>query len=187
MSRSQKIAVVISGLVVVGLVALAAPVFASASSALSSWAPLRTAEQPPTAAADADGEADTEAGDVAATEDVDSGDGDHDGLISAGNGTWFSAQGPGNCTTNAAIHPYGPHDPNARLGGELVDMGVSDYASGEVGYNAEGLIETYTVASGDTLVAIGERFCIDYVTVGAYNDRFGTEVIQPGDVLVLRP
>jgi LysM repeat protein len=66
-------------------------------------------------------------------------------------------------------------------------MGVTEYASGEVGYTADGLIETYTVASGDSLIAIGERFCVDYVTVGAYNDRFGSKVIQPGDVLVLRP
>ncbi|MEJ1086850.1 LysM peptidoglycan-binding domain-containing protein [Microbacterium sp. Mu-80] len=114
-------------------------------------------------------------------------DTDGDGLIYAGNGTWFSADGPGGCASNAAIHPYGAHDPRAQLGGELVDMGASDLASGEVGYNADGLIETYTVESGDSLIAIGERFCIDYVTVGAYNDRFGPKQIQPGDVLILRP
>ena len=66
-------------------------------------------------------------------------------------------------------------------------MGATELASGPVGYNADGLIETYTVASGDTRVAIGERVCGDYVTVGAYNDRFGTKQIQPGDVLILRP
>ncbi|HVL62513.1 MAG TPA: LysM domain-containing protein, partial [Microbacterium sp.] len=66
-------------------------------------------------------------------------------------------------------------------------MGVSPYASGEVGFTADGLIETYTVESGDTLIGIGQRFCVDYVTVGAYNDRFGTKAIQPGDVLILRP
>lgn len=112
---------------------------------------------------------------------------DGDGLIYAGNGTWFSAEGPGECESNAAIHPYGAHDPRAQLGGELVDMGVSELASGEVGYDAEGLIETYTVAPGDSLISIGERFCVDYVTVGAYNDRFGPTEIQPGDVLILRP
>ncbi len=102
-------------------------------------------------------------------------------------GHTFSAEGPGDCTTNAAIHPYGAGQPGARLRGELVDMGVSEFASGEVGYTADGLIETYTVQPGDALIAIGERFCIDYVTVGAYNDRFAPTTIQPGDVLVLRP
>jgi hypothetical protein len=114
-------------------------------------------------------------------------DTDGDGLIDMGNGTKFSAEGPGDCESNAAIHPYGPHDPAAQLGGELVDMGTSAWASGEVGYNAEGLIETYTVAAGDSMIGIGERFCIDYVTVSGYNDRFGTNEIQPGDVLALRP
>lgn len=65
-------------------------------------------------------------------------------------------------------------------------MGATALASGEVGYTADGLIETYTVAPGDTLIAIGERFCVDYVTVGAFNDRFMTD-LQPGDVLILRP
>lgn len=183
MNRSQKIALLISGSVVIGLVALATPAVASVGSAVSSWALFRPDAQPTVS----EPAAETDVGDIASTETSEADDTEYDGLISAGNGTWFSAQGPGNCTTNAAIHPYGPHDPHARLGGELVDMGVSDFASGEVGYNAEGLIETYTVAAGDTLVAIGERFCIDYVTVGAYNDRLSTKVIQPGDVLVLRP
>ena len=51
-----------------------------------------------------------------------------DGLIDMGNGTMFSAEGPGDCDSNAAIHPYGAHDPAAQLGGELVDMGASDWA-----------------------------------------------------------
>lgn len=110
-----------------------------------------------------------------------------DGLTDMGNGTKFSARGPGDCESNAAIHPYGPHDPAAQLGGELVDMGTSVWASGEVGYNTDGLIETYTVAAGDSMIGIGERFCIDYETVRGYNDRIGANEIQPGDVLVLRP
>lgn len=172
MDRAAKIAAGIAVLVIVGLVAVAAPAVATATGALSEWALFSPGEETEPAAA-------------VQAEDVVGAEGEP--LMSAGNGTWFSAEGPGDCATNAAIHPYGAHDPSARLAGELTDMGANEYASGEVGYTADGLIETYTVASGDSLIAIGERFCVDYVTVGAYNDRFGSKVIQPGDVLVLRP
>lgn len=67
----------------------------------------------------------------------------------------------------------------------LVDMGATEYASGEVTLNDEGLIATYTVAPGDAGMAIGERFCIDYVTVFQYNDVLS--VPHPGDILLLLP
>lgn len=181
MQRAAKIATGVSALVVAGLVALAAPTVATAVEAVAEWRLFHPAADDSASSA----QRSDEAVEPERAEEVTGADGEE--LISAGNGTWFSAQGPGNCTTNAAIHPYGAHDPNARLAGELTDMGATDLASGDVGYTADGLIATYTVAAGDTLVAIGERFCVDYVTVGAYNDRFGTKQIQPGDVLVLRP
>ena len=181
MERSAKIAAGISVFVIAGLVAVAAPAVVTAAGALSEWTLFR----PAAVTADAGASQAEEVVDLEQPEEAIGSA--RDGLISAGNGTWFSAEGPGNCTTNAAIHPYGAHDPDARLGGELTDMGASAYASGEVGYTADGLIETYTVAPGDSLIAIGQRFCVDYVTVGAYNDRFGSKEIQPGDVLILRP
>ncbi|OJV93213.1 MAG: hypothetical protein BGO47_09270 [Microbacterium sp. 67-17] len=101
-------------------------------------------------------------------------------------GHTFSAIGPGDCATNAmiAIEREGP----GKLLGELTDMGTSGYASGPVGYDEQGKIETYTVQPGDALAAIGERFCIDYITVGVYNHRTPPgKTIQPGDILVLRP
>ncbi|MEV8359181.1 LysM domain-containing protein [Microbacterium sp. NPDC076895] len=101
-------------------------------------------------------------------------------------GHTFSAIGPGDCATNAmiAIDREGP----GKLLGELTDMGASEYASGPVGYDEKGKIETYTVQPGDALAAIGERFCIDYITVGVYNHRMPPgKTIQPGDILVLRP
>ena len=49
-------------------------------------------------------------------------------------------------------------------------------------------VRTYTVQPGDALAAIGERFCIDYITVGVYSHRMPPgKTIQPGDILVLRP
>ena len=180
MQRAAKIATGASVLVVAGLIAVAAPAVATATGALAEWAVFSpAATDAPSGASPGEEAADPEPEVV-----VDAGDLE---LIDVGNGTSFSAEGPGDCTTNAAIHPYGAHDPAARLGGELTDMGVSPYASGEVGFTEDGLIETYTVESGDTLIGIGQRFCVDYVTVGAYNDRFGTKAIQPGDVLILRP
>lgn len=181
MQRAAMIATGISVLVIGGLVAVAAPAVAAATGALSEWAltrPASHAEPSPNSQTDEMVDGDQPEG---ATDSGGS------GLISVGNGTSFSAEGPGDCATNAAIHPYGPHDPAARLGGELTDMGASAYASGAVGYTDAGLIETYTVASGDTLVGIGQRFCVDYVTVGAYNDVFIGKQIQPGEVLILRP
>ncbi|WP_314094768.1 LysM peptidoglycan-binding domain-containing protein [Microbacterium foliorum] len=84
-------------------------------------------------------------------------------------------------------HELGSDDP-VELRGELVDMGASAYASGPVGYNDDEQIESYTVAEGDSLVGIGERFCVDFVTVAVYNHRFPpSPTIQPGDVLTMRP
>jgi len=72
-------------------------------------------------------------------------------------------------------------DPEFRSGDLILNIQTAESAA------AGGGMHTYTVESGDSLIAIGQRFCVDYVTVGAYNGRFSTSVIQPGDVLVLRP
>lgn len=105
-------------------------------------------------------------------------------------GQTFSAVGPGDCATNSEIYISQAQSGTgtAELLGELTDMGATTYASGTVRQNADGEIEAYTVQSGDTPAGIGERFCIDYITVLIYNHRVppGT-TIQPGDILVLRP
>lgn len=51
--------------------------------------------------------------------------------------------------------------------------------------NDEGQIASYTVAPGDSPIAIGDRFCVDYVTVLQYNRTWPE--IDPGEVLELRP
>ncbi|GAA5210629.1 LysM peptidoglycan-binding domain-containing protein [Microbacterium kyungheense] len=73
------------------------------------------------------------------------------------------------------------------LVGTLVDNGPTELADGQVGYDAEGQIATYTVQPGDAGESIGNRFCIDFLSLASYNGRNGPKVIQPGDVLVLRP
>lgn len=82
---------------------------------------------------------------------------------------------------------FGAHP---RYGGSPVatyprpDRGPSEYAQGTVTLDENGNPETYTVAPGDAGMSIGERFCIDYVSLLAANDTFPT--LQPGTVLWLR-
>ncbi|MFD5225396.1 hypothetical protein ACFWHT_07215 [Microbacterium sp. NPDC058342] len=73
----------------------------------------------------------------------------------------------------------------AQLKHELIDLGARDYAAGDVTLGAEGKILSYTVAPGDSPIAIGDRFCVDYVTVLQYNRTWPE--IDPGEVLVLSP
>ena len=73
----------------------------------------------------------------------------------------------------------------AELRHDLIDLGESSYAQGEVTLNDEGQIASYTVAPGDGPIAIGDRFCVDYVTVLQYNRTWPE--IDPGEVLELRP
>lgn len=65
-----------------------------------------------------------------------------------------------------------------------VDMGPREFAAGEVGYDEDGKIATYTVVPGDAGAALGERFCTDYVMLLGANDKW-TSGMHPGDVLRL--
>lgn len=89
------------------------------------------------------------------------------------------------CTSRAHI-PWVQSEFPA-LVGTLVDNGPTELADGQVGYDAEGQISTYTVQPGDAGESIGNRFCIEFLSLASYNGRNGPKVIQPGDVLVLRP
>ncbi|WP_404434196.1 LysM peptidoglycan-binding domain-containing protein [Microbacterium lacus] len=74
---------------------------------------------------------------------------------------------------------------SASLSGDLVDRGTRDLATGSVGLDEDGQIVTYTVAPGDALYAIGDRFCIaNALTIATLNH---TRTIQPGEVLLLHP
>lgn len=65
------------------------------------------------------------------------------------------------------------------------DRGPSEYAQGTVTLDEDGNVKTYTVAPGDAGMAIGERFCIDYVSLLAVHDAFPT--LHPGQVLTINP
>lgn len=65
------------------------------------------------------------------------------------------------------------------------DRGPSEYAQGTVALDDEGNVKSYTVAPGDSGMAIGERFCIDYVSLLTVNHAFPT--LQPGQVLEISP
>lgn len=98
-----------------------------------------------------------------------------------------STDGSEGCTSHLKIRFAGPGSDRGYLPEELEDQGPSEYASGAVGLDADGHIETYIVQPGDTMVGIGERFCIDYVTVAIYNDIYPAWEISPGDLIVLHP
>lgn len=171
MKPATKIATAVAVVAIAGMVALAAPPVVG----VASWAAERFA---PTAAAPS-----THAEAAVADSDSDV----PEGYVDIGDGVSIPAGGPGDCTTNARISITGQGDasPTARLGGRLVEMGATELASGQTILDEEGAIIAYEVAPGDSLIMIGERFCIDYLTVGMYNHVKGS--IHPGNVLFLRP
>lgn len=67
--------------------------------------------------------------------------------------------------------------------GTLQDLGVRDYAQGEVTVDEDGTPVTYTVEPGDVEAVIAERLCA-YPTLGSMNH---VRTIQPGQVLWLTP
>lgn len=168
MKRSTKITMVVSAAVVAGLLILALPAMLGATSwatgVFGAGSSAASASPNPT--------------DEAASDD---------GLVYLGDGISVPAGGPGDCTTNSRINiradDDGPY--HSTLLGELVEMGPSELASGEALTDADGEIYAYVVAPGDSPIAIGERFCIDYVTVQHHNHV--RQNINPGDVLYLRP
>lgn len=181
MKRSAKITIVVSCVVVVGLVALAFPAIGSAVA----WASERVASDTRTTVADPKLE-------PTVPSSAESTDGTPDGYVYMGDNTWIPEGGPGDCpaSTMVSITGQGSVADTARLlhPENLIDMGAREFAVGEVGYDDEGRIATYTVASGDSLWAIGDRFCINNgLAIGTLNGHEPYESIQPGQVLVLNP
>lgn len=181
MSRSEKVTLAASLVVVAALVALATPVVAGAVS----WASERGAD---TARA-ATGEPTVK---PTATGSRESADDIPNGYVFMGDGTWIPAGGPGDCSASSmiSITRIGDAPATARLlhPENLVDMGPREFAAGKVGYADDGRIATYTVAPGDAPWAIGDRFCIyNGLTIPDLNGHKGYEPIQPGEVLVLDP
>lgn len=82
------------------------------------------------------------------------------------------------CLQNSMLQP------NGTLQGaqDLVDMGAREYAAGSVVEDAGGRIVGYQVAAGDAPEAIGNRFCIDGMTVLTANDVM---TLHPGQLLML--
>ncbi|BDV31944.1 LysM peptidoglycan-binding domain-containing protein [Microbacterium terricola] len=184
MSRAVTIAAATGAVVIICLAALSAPAIVATWAAVSPFVDTAASALASPSPSSPPGAADEESD--PASSDPDVLNPEQEGAIVL---TLQQKEGPGDCEASAMIttpwHTQG-NEP-VELRGELTDMGATEFAGGPVGYNADGLIESYTVQPGDTLIGIGERFCIDFVTVGVYNHRFGSSEIQPGDVLVLRP
>ena len=109
--------------------------------------------------------------------------------VNVGPGTSIPVGGPGECESSAYIWigSTGNEPMHVEQGGaDLVDMGPVDFANGEVSLDDQGRPATYTVAPGDVLTRIGERFCIyNGNALGLLNGYSHGAVIQPGDVLTL--
>lgn len=112
-----------------------------------------------------------------------------EGYVDVGHGTAIPVGGPGECESSAyiLIGSTGNEPMHVeQTGADLVDMGPVDFATGEVGLDDQGRPVTYTVAPGDVLTRIGERFCIyNGNALGLLNGYSHGAVIQPGDVLTL--
>jgi hypothetical protein len=157
MKLSAKITIAASGLIVAGLVALAVPAFASIGQAAHS------AAQGAGSIAETLEPTGAPTPEVAVTEPAAVVDTDA-------------------CSERAWINAGSMR---ASLSGDLVDMGARDLAAGTVGLDDEGRIKTYTVAPGDALSAIGDRFCIENPL--ALSGLNHTHMIAPGEVLLLAP
>ncbi|MDT3345870.1 LysM domain-containing protein [Microbacterium aquilitoris] len=73
------------------------------------------------------------------------------------------------------------------MSGALTDTGTGEYAEGPV-EKVDGKPTFYTVQPGDTYRGIGDRFCVDAITVQRFNEAGGPEhILQPGDRVQLRP
>ncbi|MFF7293815.1 hypothetical protein ACFY9N_14890 [Microbacterium sp. NPDC008134] len=168
MKRSTKITMVVSAAVVAGLLILALPAMLGATTWVTGVFGASSGSTPESSDSSAEPASD-------------------DDLVDLGDGISVPAGGPGECTTSARISIMADDDEpfHSKLLGELVEMGPSELANGEVLKNGGGEIYAYVVAPGDSPIAIGERFCIDYVTVQLHNHVRAN--INPGDILYLRP
>ena len=172
MNLAAKVTTGVAVLVVGGLVVLAVPAVASVHGALSSWALFGTTEEPSVELPPAED-------DPIGREMIDE---LGDGYVYVGKGTAIPKNSPEGCGNPAWLHIGGA---SAGLSGDLVDRGEREFAAGAVGLDDGGRIKTYTVAAGDALFAIGDRFCIaNALNIATLNH---TRTIQPGEVLLLHP
>lgn len=179
MRLAGKIATGVSVLVVGGLLAVAVPAVASMTDEVMSWAMFAPTERSAVTPSSRAAATSTSEGDPIGQEMIaELGD----GYLYVGNGTAIPKGSPAGCETPAWIFTGGM---SASVSGNLVDRGTRDLAAGTVGLDDNGAVVTYTVAPGDALLAIGERFCIANALAIANLNH--TRVVQPGEVLLLRP
>jgi hypothetical protein len=150
-----------SGVVVVCLVALAAPAFIGVIDAVRP-AVAAAPEHTPTQSAAAAQPATTN---VAETADpTPNPDGEY-----------------GDCAV--LYYPDADPGPGPRLDAPI-ENGPRQFATGKATYK-DGVPATYTVAPGDAMQAIGARFCVFSAGLYYFNDLQKQGAIQPGDVLHL--
>ena len=182
--RATKIVVATVTLVTVaGLIALATPAISAVWDAVI---PLASASSPSSPADPAAAPTSEQTAEPATPSDPA---GPPSGYVDVGHGTSIPAGGPGECTASAYIWIGSDEGEPMRAemtGADLVDMGPREFAVGDVGLDEQGRPATYTVAPGDVLTRIGDRFCIyNGMTLATLNNYPGGAIIQPGDILTL--
>jgi hypothetical protein len=164
-NREAKLAYGTAAVVIVGLSLLAAPAVVSAVNEFSAIADNHT---PAAASPVPVGPEFTEtvAGEPAAAED----EADDD-----------EGWGRFNCDHTTHI------DSSTVAHGDLIDNGPTEGATGTVIHGDDGAIHAYEVAPGDSMIAIGDRFCVFHVHLFYANDLHLVGGAQPqiGQVLIL--
>lgn len=169
MKKAAAITTGISALVVGGLVALAAPAVAGVYTQVSSW---QTVTGLPSLQAGTDPSATAPGASPTPLPGDD---------VNVG-GVSIPVNDPGGCDKPAWLQLGRA---SASLNRDLIDSGPREYAAGTAGLDDQGRVVTYTVAAGDALDAIGDRFCL--ANPGSVSTLNHTRVIQPGELLLLRP
>lgn len=170
MNLAGKFTVGATVVIVGGLVALAAPAVAGVHAELSSWAIFTPKDD-----SHDERETDVDPGGAAVDELGD-------GYVDVGHGIAIPRNSPPGCDEPAWLHLGAM---SASLSGELVDRGARDFAEGSAILDPEGRVVSYSVAPGDALSAIGERFCL--ANAGTIATLNHTRTIHPGDTLLLHP
>jgi hypothetical protein len=168
MQRSAKVSMAVSAAVIVGLAVLAAP---AVSLFAGAGGPVGDRTEGSTASAEPNTEVAAEA-----SSPPSPGPTPKDPLQAA---AWEIG-----CDDFAKVGHYA----SAPKPSPRPDKGAREFANGTATFGADGGVETYTVAAGDAGIAIGERFCVDWVTVFVANGKWApADTIQPGDVIQINP
>ena len=95
---------------------------------------------------------------------------------------WYGCGGNGSRFSAVASRGY----PRFSVETDWNGSSLFGFKSSPVTFNEDGGADAYTVADGDTGYSIGERFCVNYISVYKASGE-GDGTLQPGQVLNIDP